>query len=564
MDGCIWKIAPDSEAAERLASALGIPLPISRILVNRKIREPEDAHRFLYGSPDQLHDPYLMPGMKAAVDRIFRAIESGEKILIFGDYDVDGVLSVVMLHKALQSLGAEVDYFIPERLKEGYGIKDEHIAVVLERGARLVISVDCGVKAVGFVRLAKEQGIDVIITDHHLPGDELPEALAILDPTLEASTYPDRGLAGVGVAFKLIQALLDRQGKSSRLRHYMKLVAIGTIADVAKLTGENRIFVKQGLKELENVSNIGLKSLIEVAGLKGKKISEGDIGFRIGPRINAAGRMEHADLAVKLFFSESSEDALPLALLLDRKNTDRQATEEKIYKQACERIESRSLDKKHKILILGCDEWHKGIIGIVASKLKSTYCRPVILFVYDDETASGSGRSIPEFSLIQCLDECREHFLSYGGHELAVGCTLRTADLPAFKNAANAVAASRINDEDIRRKIEIDTRLDFAELDAAFFTHLGLLSPFGMGNPRPVFMSEDVEVAGPPKSLKNGKHAKFLLRQNGRLFEAVGWGKGEWTEGVRQGDRVAVAYGLQFSSYLGEEKLTLVLEGLRK
>jgi len=333
---------------------------------------------------------------------------------------------------------------------------------------------------------------------------------------------------------------------------------------VAKLTGENRIFVKYGLKELGSVSNIGLKSLIDIAGLTGKKISEGDIGFRLGPRINAAGRMEHADIAVKLFFSESLEVASDLAGRLDRKNAERQKTEERIYKQAFQRITKSALDQRYKILILGCAEWHRGIIGIVASKLKEAFGRPVILFSYDNGTAYGSGRSISEFSLINCLYECRNLFLTYGGHELAAGCTLRTDDLPAFKSAVNAVAEARITPEQLQRKVEIDATLDFSEIDEPFLEYLGLLSPFGVGNPRPLFLSESVEVAGPPQLLKNGKHAKFLLGQNGRTFEALGWDKGAWAGAVGRGDRVNVAYGLQSSTYLGREQLTLTLAGMKK
>jgi single-stranded-DNA-specific exonuclease len=564
MDESIWKLSEPREEAGQLAAELGIPLPIAQILINRRITEPESARRFLYGSIDDLYDPHLMAGMKEAVDRVLGAIERGEKILIFGDYDVDGVLSVVMLHKALESLGADVGYFIPERLKEGYGIKDEHVEVATGRGAHLVISVDCGIKANGFVRKAKEKGIDVIITDHHLPGPELPDALAILNPLVPSSNYPDKNLAGVGVAFKLIQALLERKGKTAQLRHYLKLVSIGTISDVAKLKGENRIFVKQGLKELGDVSNIGLKSLIDICGLKGKKISEGDVGFRIGPRLNAAGRMKNADLAVKLFFSESMKDALPLARILDKLNSERQTTEEKIYTEAYERVKMKDFDKRYKILIMGNEEWHPGVIGIVASKLKDTFYRPVILFSYGDGKARGSGRSISEFSLIDCLKECQNYFLTYGGHELAVGCTLERERLPAFKQAANAVAESRITDEDIRRKIPIDARLGFKDISDSFLECLSLLSPFGVGNPRPAFLTEGAEVLSPPQSLKEGKHAKFLLRQSGRILEAIGWGKGEWTSRVRKGDRIDVAYGFQFSSYRGEEKLYLSLAGLRK
>jgi len=574
MDESIWKLTPPREEAGRLSSELGLPLPIAQVLVNRKITEPESAHRFLYGSIDHLHEPCLMAGMKEAVERVFRAIERGEKILIFGDYDVDGVLSVVMLYKALESLEASVDYFIPERLKEGYGIKEEHIEVAVDRGAELVISVDCGIKATGFVRRAKEHGIDVIITDHHRPGPELPDALAILNPVLQSSKYPDQRLAGVGVVFKLIQAMFERKGKESLLRHYLKLVSIGTIADIAELKGENRLFVKFGLQELEKVSKPGpqemkktskpgLPSLIEICGLKGKKISEGDVGFRIGPRLNAAGRMGETESAVRLFFATSPEETTAIARRLDELNSKRQRAEDKIFKQAFDRVKKNALDEKYRILIMGCEEWHRGVIGIVASRLKDAFCRPAILFAYDGGTAFGSGRSVSEFSLIDCLDECRAFFLTYGGHPYAVGCSLKRESLPAFKRKADAVAESRITNEQMKKRIEIDSKLDFADITGSFLEYFSLLAPFGVGNPRPVFLTEKAEVIGPPQSLK-GRHAKFLFRHNGRILEAIGWDKGKWLDSIRKGDRLDLAYSFQFSSYLGHENLYLSLEGLRK
>ena len=563
MDESVWILPPETEEAACLASEVGVPHPIARVLVNRKITEPESARRFLFGTLGDLHDPYRMPGMAEAVDRIFRAAEKGERILIFGDYDVDGVLSVVMLRKALESVGAKVDYYIPERLKEGYGIKEEHVAVAAERGVGLVISVDCGIRATGFARKAREFGMDVIITDHHPPGPELPLAVAILNPALPRSRYPDQRLAGVGVTFKLIQAVLAKKGRERHLRHYMKLVSIGTISDVVQLRGENRLFVKFGLRELGTVSNLGLKSLIEACGLKGRKISEGDVGFRIGPRINAAGRMGMTDLAVRLFFSESKDESADIVRKLDELNSRRQTAEEKIYAQALDRVKRKALDKSHKILILGCEEWHRGIIGIVASRLKDAFCRPVILFSYDDARAFGSGRSISEFSLIDCLEECREYFLTYGGHPLAVGCSLRRESFPDFRKAANAVADSRITDEQMRKKILIDAPLDFSEITNSFLDSFALLDPFGSGNPRPIFLTEGAELVGPPQKLL-GRHAKFFLRQAGRTFEALAWDRAEWAENLRAGDRLAVAYSLRFSSFQDEERLSLSLEGLKK
>jgi len=563
MDDSLWIVAPPRDEAKRLALELGLPPAIAQVLVNRKITEPAAADRFLRGTVDLLHDPFLMSGMSAAVERIQRAVAERERILIFGDYDVDGVLSVVMLWKALESLGADVDYFVPERLKEGYGIKEEHISVAIGKEARLVISVDCGIKANGFVEKANAQGIDVIITDHHLPGTALPEALAVLNPVLANSGYPEKNLAGVGVVFKLIQALFERQGRTSILRHYLKLVAIGTIADIAELKGENRFLVKQGLQELSSVSNPGLKSLIETSGLKGKKISEGDVGFRIGPRINAAGRMGMADLAVRLFFSQSTGETAEIARRLNELNAQRQAVEEKIFKQAQEIIKKKKLDASYKILILGCEEWHRGIIGIVASRLKDAFFRPVLLFTYDNGKAFGSGRSISEFSLIGCLEECKNFFLSFGGHPFAVGCSLHRDNMPAFKQAANAVADARLTRAQLRKKILIDAKVDFGDVDVPFYESHALLFPFGVGNPRPIFLTEKAEIAAPPQNLQ-GRHTKLLVRQGSRLFEAIAWDRENWARHVRKGERVDLAYSFQFSSYLGEERPYLCLEGLRK
>jgi len=558
----IWMLTPYREEAKILSDELGIPSEIAQILVNRNLCDAEAAGEFLFGTLEGLHDPYLMRGMKEAVERVRQAISRGEKILIFGDYDVDGILSVVILSKALESLGVEVDYFIPERLKEGYGIKEEYIDIVLERNASLVISVDCGIKAIRFAKRAKEVGVDIIITDHHLPGDILPEAEAILNPVLSDSGYPDKSLAGIGVVFKLIQALFESEGKSSSLPHYMKLVSIGTIADVAELKGENRLFVRFGLKGLEKVANTGLSSLMEFCGLSGKKVSAGDVGFRIGPRINAAGRMGMTDLAVKLFFTDSLPESLELVGHLDKLNSKRQKTQEKIYEQALRKIRKRTLDKRYKFLILGCEEWHRGVIGIVASKLKDRFHRPVLIFVYEDGKAYGSGRSIDGFPLIACLDECKDLFLNYGGHSMAVGCVLALENLELFKKTANAYVGSRITDDHLKRKIYIDSKLDFSDISTSFIENFSLLSPFGVGNPKPIFLTEKAEVVREPLKIQ-GKHAKLLVRQKGRIFEALGWERGDWVQSVQKGDKIDLAYSFQFSEYMGEEKLSLSLEDIK-
>ena len=562
MHSSTWVVSPPRPETETIAQALSIPPAIARILVNRKILTEEAARAFLFGAADALHDPYLMKGMDRAVGRIQEAIVRGEKILIFGDYDVDGVLSTVMMMKALTSLGARVEYFIPERLTDGYGIKDEHVEIPVQKGAGLVISVDCGIKAVEFTARAKAKGIDVIITDHHRPGETLPDAVAVLNPVLPGSGYPDAGLAGVGVAFKLIQALLKEAGKDAGLPHYMKLVSIGTVADVAELKGENRVFVKHGLKGLRNVSNTGLRSLIEACGLGNRKISEGDLGFRIGPRINAAGRMGQTDLAVRLFFSESHEESMALVQKLDELNSLRQKTEERIFNDAREKVEERGLDKRYKCLVLGSPDWHRGVIGIVASKLKDCFHRPVVLFAYEDGKAYGSGRSISEVPLIDLLEDCRHLFLSYGGHKLAVGCTLPRDRMAAFKEALNPLAEARISDDSLKRKIKLDGPLEFAAVDERFLETFALLLPFGVGNPKPLFLAENVEIVSEPQVLQR-KHLKFLARQNGRVFEALGWDKAEWRHVLRRGGRVSLAFSLMMSEYLGKQKVSLSIEDLK-
>ena len=562
MNETVWILNPISEKARNLSAAVDIPIETAQILVNRGIDHAGQVHSFLHGTMSDLHDPFLMNGMRDAVRRIKKAISNHEKILIFGDYDVDGILSVVILSKALESLGGKVDFFIPDRLKEGYGLKEKYIDLVEQRNARVVISVDCGVKALAFVEKAGQRGIDVIITDHHLPGTSLPKALAILNPAIPGSGYPFKKLAGVGVVFKLIQALFEGESQSSQLPHYLKLVSMGTVADIAELKDENRIFVKLGLKGLEDVKNIGLQKLMDSCGIKGRSVSVGDVGFRIGPRINAAGRMGMTDLAVHLFFSDSPQEIEDITLQLDRLNMQRQKIEEKVFNQAKDLVEQRALDKRYKLLVLGCEEWHRGVIGIVASKIKDVFYRPVILFAYEDGKAFGSGRSIRDFSLIDCLDKNKDHFNNYGGHTMAVGCELAHKEMANFKDHINAYAQTRITNEQLKRKINIDARVDFTDINLAILEILSILSPFGMGNPKPVFLTEKAEIVAPPKKIQ-GRHSKFLVQKNGKIFESIAWRKSEWADELNAGDRVDLVYSLMTSEYLGEERVTLSLEDIK-
>ncbi len=562
MSESVWKLAPKTDGVLSLAEELDVPVIIAQLLVNRGIDEKEEALRFMYGTLDDVYDPFQLQGMPAAVDRLRKAASQGENVLVFGDYDVDGVLSVVILSRALSILGAKVDYYIPDRLEEGYGLKPAYVKILEQKQANVVVSVDCGIKALDFVKEATRIGVDVIITDHHQPGDQLPEALAVLNPVLKGSKYPNPYLAGIGVVFKLIQALYQGHPKESQVPHYLKLVSIGTVADVVPLTRENRIFVKYGLEALKNISNLGLQSLLSTCGLDGKSIRVSDVGFRIAPRINAAGRMGKADLAVQLFFSDSPEECGKLATELDEMNASRQTIEKNIYLQAKEVIQSRSLDQRYKLLILGCDGWHRGVIGIVASKLKEDFNRPVLLFSYENGKAHGSGRSIREFSLIDCLNQNPTFFTNFGGHPMAVGCELPVSALSEFKQAINTFADTHISSEDLLRKIRIDGYLDFDEMGTAFLELFSRLGPYGVGNPRPVFLTENVQVVSAPRRLQD-RHIKLFLKQNGRYFDAVGWNKSAWVRDIKKGSRLDAVYSLQIKEYLGEERLSLILEDMR-
>jgi len=562
MEDSIWVLPKFNNRANHLASDLGVSLETAQILVNRDIKTKQEAQEFLFSDLEDLYDPYQMDGMEEAVKRIEKAVKNQEKILVFGDYDVDGILSIVILMKAIESIGGCIEYFIPNRLEDGYGIKTKHLEVVLKRKIGLVISVDCGIKAVDFTKKAKTCGVDVIITDHHLPGTDLPKATAVLNPAISNSSYPDKNLAGVGVVFKLIQALLDKRNKSSVLFHYLKLVCIGTIADMAKLRGENRLFVKYGLEGLEKVSNKGLKSLLSVCGIGCREVTTGDIGFRIAPRLNAAGRLGKGDLSVELFRTQDETESNQIALHLDKLNSMRQQAEIKIFNQAVKKIEKNGLDKEYKILVLGSQHWHRGIMGIVASRLKDLYYRPVLLFSYKNGKAFGSGRSIKDFSLINCVKYSSRFCINYGGHPLAVGCELDFEKFDDFRRDINHYAESKIDDKILKKKIKIDAKIDFKYITNDLFKEINLMKPYGVGNPKPVFLSEGVCIASKPRILK-GKHSKIIVKKGLRFFEALGWGRKDWAKEIERGDYADILFSLNNTEYLGEKKLNLTLHDIR-
>jgi len=552
-----WLIPEVSaEEVEVLAAALRIGLPAARVLLAREVRDPDAARRFLRPSLDDLHPPTALRGMAEAVERLRRAISSGEKILIYGDYDVDGTTSVVILTKAIEMAGGAAKFFVPHRLRDGYGMRSEVVEKAAAEGVRLIISVDTGIRAAEVVRRASELAIDVIITDHHLPEAELPAALAVLNPNRPDCAYPDKNLCGVGVAFKLVQALLaSLDWPPAKLRRvtesFLKLVAIGTVADVVPLMGENRIIVKHGLRGMGAVRNPGLRALLDVAGFtNGRLPSSTDVAFRIAPRINAAGRMDTANAVIEMFRTDDPERARALAQQLHTLNGERRQAETEVIQQIVEECARVPVADAQRALVFAADNWHRGVVGIVASRLVERFHRPVFVLSRnpEDGLAQGSGRSIRSFHLLEALEAMPELFERFGGHRQAAGVTLASDRVDEFRARLEAYAAERLTLEDLAPQVEIDALLEFREIDERSVAEVFSLAPFGCGNPAPLFAALNVEVAGPPAVWKE-KHLRVMLRQNGRTLVLKAWNFADRAAELPAGARVDVAFTLEDDAY---------------
>jgi single-stranded-DNA-specific exonuclease len=552
-----WLI-PDvnSQQADALAAALRIGLPVARVLLAREICDADSARRFLRPSLDDLHEPAKLRGMTEAVERLGRAVRSGEKILIYGDYDVDGTTSVVILTKAIEMAGGAASFFVPHRLRDGYGMRSEVVEKAAAEGVKLIISVDTGIRAAEVVRRANELAIDVIITDHHLPEAELPAALAVLNPNRPDCGYPDKNLCGVGVAFKLVQALLSSlDWPPDKLRRvvesFLKLVAIGTVADVVPLMGENRIIVKHGLSGLGAVRNRGLRALLDVSGFtNGRMPSSTDVAFRIAPRMNAAGRMDTANAVIELFLTDNVDRAGVLAQQLHALNGERQLAEADVTRQIVEECERVPVLDGQRALVFAADNWHRGVLGIVASRLVERFHRPVFVLSRnpEDGLAQGSGRSIRPFHLLEALEAMPELFDRFGGHRQAAGLTMACDRLDLFRERLNEFALARLSLEDLAPQMEIDALLEFREIHERSIAELFSLAPFGCGNPAPLFAALDVEVAGPPAVWKE-KHLRVMLRQHGRTLALKAWNFAERAAELPAGARVDVAFTLENDAY---------------
>jgi len=546
----------DRGAVDTLSRELGIGLPVAGVLYGRGFRDAESACRFLCPSLDDLHDPLAMRGMDCALERLKRAIRIHEKILVYGDYDVDGATSVVILKRSIELAGGAADFHVPDRLKDGYGMRPEVVEAAAARGVSLIISVDTGIRAAEVVRRARELSIDVIITDHHLPEAELPPALAVLNPNRPDCQYPEKNLCGVGVAFKLVQALvgtLEWPSEKRRriLESFLKLVAIGTVADVVPLTGENRIIVKHGLSGLRDVRSPGLRALLDVAGFSvGNVPSATQVAFRIAPRMNAAGRMATANDVIEMLLTSDAERARVLAEQLHALNAERQKAEAEIIEAILEECQRDPVDDSIAALVFCAPDWHRGVQGIVASRLVERFHRPVFVLSEDPETglAQGSGRSIPRFHLLAALESMPELLAKFGGHSHAAGVTLDAKEVAAFRRRFQQYAGALLTPGDFVAETEIDAVLALSEVNERTMAEINALAPFGCGHPAPLFAALDVEVAGPPAVWRE-KHLRVPLRQNGRMLWLKAWNFAERAAELIPGSRVDAALSLEDDPY---------------
>lgn len=565
------KIEPDTdECAGRLSRELNLAPLVARLLVIRGVREPAVAERFLRPALGHLHDPLLMADMAAAVVRLRQAVARQEKILIYGDYDVDGTMAVVVLLTALRSLGACVDIHIPHRLTDGYGMRREVIERVAAEGARLVISVDTGVRAHEAIERAGELGVDCIVTDHHLPDDHLPRACAVLNPHRADCKYPNKNLCGVGVAFKLAQALLEMPGcggvtggSTRTLESYLKVVALGTIADVVPLTGENRAIAHIGLAGLRQAASPGLRALIDVSGIaRGAAVTAGHVGFRLAPRLNAAGRMESARDVIDLFTATDPALAAEIAGRLDRLNQERQQVEESLTRCAVEQVEAQPGGAHRYSLICAGDGWHRGVIGIVAQRIVERYHRPALVIGVEDHEGVGSGRSIPGFHLLNALQSAASVFTRFGGHAQAAGFTLPSASIPELTARFEEYARATLRPDDLEPALRLDAEVTMADLDGPVYEQLQRLAPHGVGNPTPVFWARGLRVCAPPRVLKE-KHLKLRVTQGARAIDALAWNWGSRAAEFPQGARVDAAFTLGENTFEGLTALQFELKDVK-
>ncbi len=533
---------------------------LARILLNRNIDTDEKINKFLYPKLEDLNDPYLFKGMDNAVDRILKAVDNKEKITIYGDYDVDGITSITVLKKFLDEIGANVDYYLPNRLSEGYGLNNKALETIKARGTQLLITVDCGISAYNEIEYAKSIGFDVIVTDHHECPEVLPEAIAVIDAKCPDNTYPFNSLAGVGVSFKVVQAICMKLNKPAEdYLKYLDIVCLGTVADIVPLIEENRVIVKYGLEYIKNTKNVGLKALIETSGYK--SIDSSAISFGLAPRINACGRMGQAELALDMLLTENTEEAMKIAEHLQVMNRERQEVEKVIMEDAVNIIEENKLYNDN-VIVVGDENWHHGVIGIVASKITETYYKPSVLICFEGDEGKGSGRSVDGFDLHEALSACGDKLLKYGGHEMAIGLTLKKEEFDNFRNAIIDFSKDKLP-EDLMPVVKYDAEISTKDISKATIESLKLLEPYGEANNSPIFVYKNVKVDS-VRTLSNDKHLKLNIKEGNCMFNAIAFNMGDKKESIRMGDKVDILHYLELNRYNGFESVQLNVKDIKK
>ena len=550
----------DQVKVKEITEKFGISELLATVLVNRNIVGEKEVELFLNPTRNDFHDPYLMPDMRQAVDRIVKAIENKEKTMIYGDYDVDGITSITVLSRFFKERGLEVGAYIPNRLDEGYGLNKEAIKQIADEGYKLIITVDCGISGTEEVAYAYELGMEVIITDHHEPLDELPNALAIIDCKRKDNKYPFNSLAGVGVAFKLIQALgIELKLDEKEYLKFLDIVCIGTISDIVPLVDENRVIAKLGLKLVEQTRSPGVRALLNAAAYK--EVNSNTVSFGIAPRINACGRMGHERDALDLFLTENIVEANKITEKLNEYNKKRQDIEKKIFEEAIDKIEKENL-KENNALVVGAEDWHHGVIGIVASKITELYFKPSILICFEGEDGKGSGRSIPGFDLHAALCSSSKYLEKYGGHEMAIGLSLKKDKFDDFKKVFEEIA-KEANTEEIVPVIKIDKEINLKDITLESVKSLKLLEPFGESNKTPIFIYKNLRIDS-IRALSEGKHLKLTLKDGNTIINAIGFNMGKCSEEYLIGDRVDVIGVLETNVFNGVESVQINMKDIRK
>ena len=560
-----WKIkTPDTSLVFRLTEEFKTSEIIGRVLANRNIESLESSRSFFDPKLSQLHDPFLMKDMDIAAGMVAEKVKSGGRIFIFGDYDVDGTTGSSALFLFLTSLECDTKVYIPDRMKEGYGLSREGIDVAKDWGADLLISCDCGINATDEVTYANDQNLEVIITDHHMPDENLPEANAILNPKQPNCFYPFKGLCGGAVVFKLIQAVSQLLELDDDLVHqYIDLITLGTAADIVPLTDENRIIVKHGLKSLSKTKRPGLRALLEVSGLGEKELTVGRLLFWAAPRINAAGRLGDANRAVQLMTTENLPESLKLARELDEENRQRQDLQQSMVDEAIMKVNAEVDLEKEKAIVLWDDNWHEGVIGIVASKIKETYHRPAVIISFSNGAGKGSARSVKGFDLYENLTECRELLDGYGGHPMAAGLTLDRENLADFRTRFSNLAYETLADNDLVNSLDIEGEMDLNLIDGRFMDFLEKLAPFGPGNMTPKFITRHVIPVGNPRLVGNGDHLKFRAKKGETSYDAIGFNMGNHYEKLITGKPIDIAYVVEKNEWQGRTSIQLNIRDIK-